>query len=149
MQVEYKVYFDGERRPSQTGKAQATDMVREYLHPQIAPSALRELSVNGKVDMVNRRRGVRLVLTSLTKRVKVKTKSGKAKVFLKVKLDGIQTETQIKVAAADALKSKDGWHRTVCMVEANGLQYKVKCMHKGLTYTEAVHRCKVVEKKAL
>ena len=122
-------------------------MLSEWLPPQLASTALRELRSSGKVDQVNRRRGHRIVLTHKTKKVKASKRGNTG--FLRTTLEGYKTEVQIRVAAADMLKGTEGYHRTVCMVEANGLEYKVKCMHKGLTYTEAVHRCEVVSKRVL
>ncbi|MGJ8839604.1 hypothetical protein AB9H28_25010, partial [Salmonella enterica subsp. enterica serovar Kentucky] len=99
-----------------------------------------------KVQHVNRKRGLKIVLTNSVKTAKVKRESSG---FLTIELEGIKTEAQIKVAAVDALKSPKGWHRTVVLVHANGLQYKIKCNHKGVTYADCVTHCKVVSKKVL
>lgn len=148
IKVDYKVFVDNERKPLYIGSGDAMNVLSEYAEPQLSASAIRSLQQGERVNLVNRRKGLRITLTNSNKAVKVKrTSSGKG--FISTELEGVKTETQIKVAAADMLKSAEGYHRTVCIVKANGLSYKVKCMHKGLTYTDTVHKCKIVERKVL
>lgn len=147
MQVNYSVFVDGNRKPFKSGSMQLQSVAHIYAQPQHKAAIIRDVVEGKKVVYTNRRKGLKLVLTNPNKTVKLVSKQ--ANKFLRIKLDGVQSPAQIQVAAADMLKSRDGWHRTVCMVEANGIEYKVKCMHKGLTYAETVHRCKIVEKKVL
>ena len=67
--------------------------------------------------------------------------------FLEPSLQGVKTDAQIRVAAADMLASEAGYKRTVCIVKANGLRYKVKCSAKMLSYTSIVTGCKIVDKR--
>lgn len=147
MKVSYSVFFDGERKPSIKSSDELNAILDKFVEPASRGAMQRDIAQGVKVDHTNRRKGVRIVLTNPNKKVKVKER--KAYEPLHTTLEGKACEAQIKVAACNKLKSSEGWHRTVCIVEANGLAYRVKCMHKGLTYTEAVYRCEIVSKAVL
>lgn len=147
MQAQYKVYLDGERRPSNKGTSAITPLLDKYVDPAQRAKVIAMLSKGEQVEHTNRRSCCRIVLTNTALKVKVKAVENVG--FLRVKLQGIQTTPQIKVAAADALKSPDGLHRVVVMVEANGLEYKVKCQHKAMSYAECVYQCVVTTRRAL
>lgn len=146
MKCNYSVYLDGERKPYIVSKGEISSVVSEYVQPSQRLDIERRLNEGEKITHHNRRKGLKIVLTHTVKTATVKRNSNSG--FLKVELEGVKTLPQIQMAAADALKSAGGWHRTVVLVKANGLVYKVKCKHKGLTYTECVHRCEIVDKKA-
>lgn len=147
MKCNYSVYYDGERRPSVKSCGELAKVLADYVESAQHNEITSKVARGVQVAHVNRRRGVKIVLTHAIKRTKIEGRESKG--FLRIKLDGIQTMPQIKVAVADKLKSSEGWHRTVVLVEANGLEYKVKCNHKGLTYTECVHKCEIVGRKIL
>ncbi|CAM0106413.1 hypothetical protein PODOV026v1_p0003 [Vibrio phage PS32B.1] len=146
MKVSYKVYTDGERRPMVQGTGIAKDLLDKYVSKGLILDSLSELGRSNKVIANDRRRGVKIVLTSTTKKVKVVKKESTG--FLKLVLEGRQSETQIIVAAVDKLKGSSGWHRVVCEVYANGLVYKVKSNHKGKTWTDAASHAHIVSKRA-
>ncbi|AUR99318.1 hypothetical protein NVP1264O_06 [Vibrio phage 1.264.O._10N.286.51.F2] len=148
MNVNYKVYTDGERRPMVQGTGIAKDLLDKYVSQGLILDSLSELGRMNKVVANDRRRGVKIVLTSTTKKVKVAKKDKDLVGFLQVSLEGFKSTTQIIVAAVDKLKSSSGWHRTVCEVHANGLIYKVKSNHKGKTWTDAASHAHIVNKRA-
>lgn len=148
MQVQFKVFLDGERKPSVKGVSGINAILDKYIDIAKRAQVIAAISKGEKVDFTDRRHGARVVFANVAMKAKVKADSERMG-FLKVSLQGIKTTPQIKVAAADALKSADGWHRTVVLVKANGLEYKVKCKHKGLTYTECVYQCVIVSKRAI
>lgn len=145
MKVNYSGFFTGERRPFVKSQGEARSILDKYVSSGLVGDALSELGRTNKVEVTDRRRGVKLVLTSTTKRTKVKSKASE---FLRITLDGRQSETQIIVAAVDKLKTSAGWHRVVCEVEANGLVYKVKSHHKGVSWTDAASNATIVSKRA-
>lgn len=146
MKVNYSVFLDGERKPSIKSTGVAKDVLQKYVSSTIVNDSLAELGRVNKVQVSDRRRGIKIVLTSTTKRVKMVKQESRG--FLRVELEGFQTPTQIIVAAVDKLKSSAGWHRVVCEVVANGLIYKVKSNHKGKTWTDAVAHASIVSKRA-
>lgn len=140
--VNFKIFADGEKWAMAQGFQSIDSLLDKYLptsyHAKVKRDVAQSATTRAKCN------GLRLVITNpKLKDAKRGTSSG----FLKVELQGKQSEAQIRVAAADKLKTPSGYHRTVCMVLANGLEYKVKCKHKGLTYTETVYRCEIVGKK--
>lgn len=148
MNVAYKVYTDGIREPMAQGKGVAKDILRKYIPRQpIVNAALSDLGRDNKVVLNDRRQGLKIVLTSTTKRAKVKSKASE---FLRVELDANRkhSETHVIVAAVDKLKSSAGWHRVVCEVVANGFIYKVKSHHKGKTWTDAASHATIESKRA-
>lgn len=148
MNVNYKVFTDGERRPMVQGTGIAKDLLSKYVSQGLILDSLSELGRMNKVVANDRRRGIKIVLTSVTKKVKVTPKDKDLLGFLQVSLEGYKSNTQIIVAAVDKLKSSSGWHRTVCEVNANGLIYKVKSNHKGKTWTDAAASATIVSKRA-
>jgi len=145
MKVNYSVFFDGERRPSVKSQGVARDILSKYVSSGLVNDSLSELGRMNKATVQDRRRGVKIVLTSATKRAKVQSKPSE---FLRIELEGKQSMTQIIVAAVDKLKSSAGWHRVVCEVVANGLIYKVKSNHKGVSWTDAASSATIVSKRA-
>lgn len=145
MNVNYKVFLSGERYAYKSSTGTAKQVLTEWVTPKLVNDALSELGRVNKVVVTDRRKGLKIVLTSTTKKVKVVRKPS---TFLKVELDGRQSEAQILVAAVDKLKTSEGWHRVVCEVVANGLVYKVKCHHKGISWTDAVKNATIESKRA-
>ena len=148
MKVSYKVFTDGERRPMCQGTGIAKDLLDKYVSQGLVLDSLSELGRMNKVVANDRRRGIKIVLTSTTKKVKVAPKDKELVGFLRISLEGRQSPTQIIVAAVNKLKGSSGWHRTVCEVVANGLIYKVKSDHKGKTWTDAASHAHIVSKRA-
>lgn len=147
MKCNYKVYLDSERKPFIMSSGDLDVVMKQYVDPKHRKDVEYKIARGEKVQHVNRRQGLKIVLEHPVKRCAHKRTGNVG--FLRIQLDGMKTIPQIKMAAIDKLKTSEGWHRTVVIVEANGLEYKVKCMHKGVAYTECISKCEIVSKKAL
>ena len=170
MKACYKVFTDGNPKPLYQGTQDIETLIKEYVQPGHATDVRHKVARGLAVQHVNRRKGLKIHLTHPIKRVKIlKDKDARwTKVhardedggteymtyvdgdgFLKVQLEGKVSEAHIKIAATEILRTKWGWHRTVVEVLANGLSYKVKCNHKGMTYTEVLTKACIVKKSVV
>ena len=158
MEVSVRVKYGGGRKDRLTTKdvMNLEDALLSFVDAHKREEIKQDVCKDGYAEHISSLSGYKVVL----KKAGTKQKR-KGYAPLRVELKGRKSTAQIRVAAVERLMCDDAQYRTVCFVEVDGIEYKVKMSHgdnkkgnrrrrhRGVTVANALVTSKIVDKKVV